>query len=185
LPRDFAVFLGQVIRRPREISAIAPSSATVARAMTQGLEKTTGPIVEIGPGTGVFTKAILERGVAPERLTLLEMNPIFCENLRQKFPGVTVLNRPGQEIADIGLTNIGAVISGVPMLARPQLQRQIVGPALRVMASGGTFVQFTYSPNSPITDQMQAELGVSVEKRATVWANLPPARVFVFRRIQH
>jgi phosphatidylethanolamine/phosphatidyl-N-methylethanolamine N-methyltransferase len=185
MPRDFAVFIGQVIRRPREISAIAPSSATVARAMTQDLEHTTGPIVEIGPGTGVFTKAILERGVAPERLTLMEMNPVFCENLRQKFPGVTVLNRPGEEIADIGLTGISAVISGVPMLARPQLQRMIVGPALRVLAANGTFVQFTYSPNSPITETMQEELGVSVEKRATVWANLPPARVFVFRSIQH
>ena len=185
MPNDFAMFLGQVLKRPREISAIAPSSAMVARAMTQGLEDTTGPIVEIGPGTGVFTKAILDRGVSPERLTLVETNPVFCENLRRKFPGVTVLNRSGEDIAEIGLTNISAVISGVPMLARPQLQRMIVTPALRVMAPDGTFVQFTYSRNSPITDQMRAELGVSVEKRATVWANLPPARVFVFRRIQH
>jgi phosphatidylethanolamine/phosphatidyl-N-methylethanolamine N-methyltransferase len=185
MSRDLALFLGQVLRRPKEISAIAPSSAMVARAMTEGVQHSAGPIVEIGPGTGVFTRAILDRGVAPERLTLMEMNPVFCEDLRRKFPGVTVLNRPGEEIADIGLTNISAVISGVPLLARPHLQRMIVGPALRVMAPNGTFVQFTYSPNSPITDQMRAELGVSVEKRATVWANLPPARVFVFRRIQH
>ncbi|WP_420567767.1 class I SAM-dependent methyltransferase [Thalassovita sp.] len=182
---DFAVFLGQMIRRPTEVVAIAPSSATVARAMTKGLENTTGPIVEIGPGTGSFTKAILDRGVAPERLTLMEMNPVFCQTLREKFPGVTVLNRPAQEIAQIGLTNINTVISGVPVLARPQIQREVVGRALRVMAPGGEFVQITYSPNAPVSDQMQAELGISVEKRATVWANLPPARVFVFRRIQH
>lgn len=185
MPSDFAVFLGQMIRRPTEVVAIAPSSAAVARAMTQGLDQVKGPIVEIGPGTGSFTKAILDRGVAPKRLTLMEMNPVFCETLRQKFPGVTVLNRPAQEIEQIGLTNIGAVISGVPVLARPQIQRDIVGRALRVLAPQGAFVQITYSPGAPISDEMQAELGVSVQKRATVWANLPPARVFVFRSIQH
>jgi len=185
MPNDFAVFLGQMMRRPTQVVAIAPSSAAVARRMTDGLERVKGPIVEIGPGTGSFTRAILDRGIAPERLTLMEMNPVFCETLRQKFPGVTVLNRPAQEIEHIGLTGIGAVISGVPVLARPQIQRNVVGRALRVMAHDGEFVQITYSPGAPIPSEMQAELGVSVEKRATVWANLPPARVFVFRRIQH
>lgn len=185
MPSDFSIFLGQMMRRPTEVVAIAPSSAAVARRMTDGLEQIDGPIVEIGPGTGSFTRAILARGIAPERLTLLEMNPVFCQTLRQKFPGVTVLNRPAQDIEQIGLRDIGAVISGVPVLARPQIQRDVVGRALRVLSPNGLFVQITYSPGAPISEQMQAELGVSVEKRATVWANLPPARVFVFRRIQH
>ena len=185
MPSDFSVFLGQMMRRPTQVVAIAPSSAAVARRMTEGLEQVQGPIVEIGPGTGSFTKAILARGIAPERLTLMEMNPVFCETLRQKFPGVTVLNRPAQHIEHIGLRGIGAVISGVPVLARPQIQRDVMGRALRVMAPGGQFVQITYSPGAPISADMQAELGVSVEKRGTVWANLPPARVFVFRSIQH
>lgn len=185
MPSDFALFLSQMMRHPGEVRALAPSSNAVARRMTEGLEHIQGPIVEIGPGTGSFTRAILARGVTPERLTLMEMNPVFCDMLRQKFPGVTVLNRPAQEIDQIGLTGIGAVISGVPVLARPQLQREVVGHALRVMAPDGEFVQITYTPGVLISDQMQAELGVSVEKRATVWANLPPARVFVFRRMQH
>ena len=182
---DFAVFFGEMMRRPTEVVAIAPSSAAVARRMTEGMDKVKGPIVEIGPGTGSFTKAILAQGVAPERLTLMEMNPRFCETLREKFPGVTVLNRPAQDIELIGLRDIGAVISGVPVLARPQIQRDVVGRAFRVMAPDGIFTQITYSTNAPISDEMQAELGVSAEKRATVWANLPPARVFVFRRMQH
>ena len=182
---DFTVFLGEMMRRPTEVSALAPSSAAVARKMTEGLEEVDGPIVEIGPGTGSFTRAILERGVAPERLTLMEMNPRFCETLREKFPGVRVLNRPAQEIEEIGLTDIGAVISGVPVLARPQIQRDVVGRAFRVMRADGMFVQITYSPNAPIPPEVQAELGVSAVKRGTVWANLPPARVFVFRATQH
>jgi len=185
MPSDFAIFIGEMMRRPTEVVAIAPSSAAVARKMSEGVENIHGPIVEIGPGTGSFTRAILDRGVAPERLTLMEMNPRFCDTLRAKFPGVTVLNRPAQDIEKIGLRGIGAVISGVPVLARPTIQRQVVGRAFNVMAPDGVFVQITYSPGAPISDEMQAELGVRYEKRGTVWANLPPARVFAFHRMQH
>lgn len=182
MPRDLAVFLGEMIRNPDEVRAIAPSSAAVARLMTAGIEKVTGPLVEIGPGTGVFTKAILARGVAPERLTLLELNPRFCDDLRAKFPGVTVLNRSAEEIRDIGLSDIGAVISGVPVLARPELQRAVVGRAFDVMAPDAFFTQITYANSSPVTPAMQAELGLRAIKRGTIWANLPPARVFEYRR---
>ncbi|WP_158968313.1 class I SAM-dependent methyltransferase [Chachezhania sediminis] len=183
MANDFAVFLGEMIRRPTEVVAIAPSSAAVARKMTEGLEATTGPIVEIGPGTGSFTKAILARGVAPERVTLMETNERFCEALRLKFPGVTVLNRPAQEIDQLGLTDISAVISGVPVLARPKIQREVVGTALKVMAKDGFFTQITYSPTPPIAEDMRAELGITCRHRGMVWNNLPPARVFEFRRV--
>lgn len=179
---DFTVFLSEMMRNPREVSAIAPSSAAVARKMTEGVETVTGPIVEIGPGTGSFTKAILDRGVTPDRLILMELNPRFCDDLRQKFPGVTVLNQPAQEIEKIGVRDLGCVISGVPVLARPQIQRDVVGRAFNVMAPDGVFVQITYSPNAPIPTDMQAQMGLTAHKRGTVWANLPPARVFEFRR---
>ncbi|NIZ11381.1 methyltransferase type 12 [Pseudooceanicola sp. HF7] len=182
MPSDFTVFIGQMMRKPKEVSAIAPSSAAVARKMTEGVEMVEGPILEIGPGTGSFTKAILDRGVPPERLILMELNPRFCDALRAKFPGVRVLNRPAQEIEEIGVTNLGCVISGVPVLARPQIQREVVGRAFNVMSPEGVFVQITYSPNAPIPPEVQAEMGIHGERRATVWANLPPARVFEFRR---
>lgn len=185
MPSDFAVFLSEMFRRPGEVVAIAPSSRAVARKMTEGLERVAGPVIEIGPGTGAITRAILARGVAPARLTLFETNPRFCTALRQKFPGVSVLNRPAQDIRDSGLRGVGAVISGVPVLARPQIQREVVGRALDVMAPGGIFVQITYSPAAPISPQMQAELGVRAQRRGVVLANLPPAHVFVFSRTRH
>lgn len=185
MAKDFGVFFGELLRHPAEVVAIAPSSGAVARRMTEGLEQVTGPVVEIGPGTGSFTRAILDRGIAPEQLTLLETNARFCETLRRKFPGVRVLNRPAQEIGEIGLSGIGAVISGVPVLARPRIQRDVVGRAFAVMTQAGFFTQITYSPNAPISPEMQRELGLRAQKRGTVWANLPPARVFVFHRIQH
>jgi len=185
MANDLGLFLGELLRHPAEVSAIMPSSGAVARKMTEGLEDVIGPVVEIGPGTGSFTRAILARGVAPERLVLLEMNARFCDILRARFPGVRVLNRPAQEIGQIGLRDIGAVISGVPVLARPRVQREVIGPAFRLMAPGGFFTQITYSPGAPISADTQRAFGLSVEKLGTVWANLPPARVFRFRRRAH
>lgn len=182
---NISLFLGQMLRRPAQVVAIAPSSAAVARKMTEGLEHTTGPVVEIGPGTGSFTRAILKRGVARERLTLLETNPEFCKALTREFPGVTVLNRPAQEIREIGLSDIGAVISGVPVLARPQIQREVLGRAFDVMSPRGFFTQITYAPNSPVSEEMQVELGIFARHRGIVWNNLPPARVYEFRRQTH
>lgn len=185
MTKDFGLFIGELLRRPAEVVAIAPSSAAVARRMTDGLEGLEGPVVEIGPGTGSFTKAILQRGIAPGQLTLLETNDRFCDALRERFPGVRVLNRPAQDIGEIGLDGIAAVISGVPVLARPQIQREVVGRAFAVMSREGFLTQITYSPNAPISVQMQRELGVSAIDRGTIWANLPPAHVFEFRRRQH
>lgn len=182
MARDFTLFLGEMIRRPGEVGAVAPSSAKTARWMCEGLEKVKGPIVEIGPGTGSFTRAILEHGVAPERLTLLEMGERFCNQLREKFPGVNVLNRPGQDIDKIGLHDIGAVISGVPMLSRPELQRSVLEPSFRVMAPGASFTQFTYSIRTPFGDDLLAELGLTSRKLATVWGNLPPATIYRIER---
>jgi phosphatidylethanolamine/phosphatidyl-N-methylethanolamine N-methyltransferase len=182
MAKDIALFLGEMMRRPAQVVAIAPSSSATAQLITDGVQDVHGPIVEVGPGTGSFTKVILDRGVAPERLTLLEMNPRFCEVLREKFPGVTVLNRPAQDIEKIGLSNVGAVVSGIAILSRPQLQREIVGRALNVMGPNAFFTQFTYATSAPISKEMQQELGIRARKRGTIWANLPPARVYEFRR---
>jgi len=182
---DLRLFFGEMLRHPGEVVALAPSSGAVARRMTEGLATVRGPVVEIGPGTGSFTRAILARGIAPDQLVLLETNARFCDALRARFPGVRVLNRPAQDIADIGLAGIGAVISGVPVLARPTVQRMVVGRAFSVMAPDGHFTQITYSPQAPIAPEMQRALGITVRRRGTVWANLPPARVFVFRRTHH
>jgi len=94
---DLALFRRRLLRNPRQISAIAPSSRALARAMTLGLGPRGGPVVEFGPGTGRFTEAILARGVPPERVTLFELDEEFVDYLRGRFPGVTVHNRPAQD----------------------------------------------------------------------------------------
>ena len=149
---DLALFRRRLLQNPRQISAIAPSSRTLARAMTLGLGPKTGRIVEFGPGTGRFTEAILARGVPPENLTLFELDEEFVPFLRSR-------------------------------LSMPEALRQaIVGAAFDVLAPRGRYVQFTYGSRPPLPPETIAALGLTVNKGHKIWANLPPARVYRFRR---
>jgi phosphatidylethanolamine/phosphatidyl-N-methylethanolamine N-methyltransferase len=180
---DLALFRRRLLKNPRQVSAIAPSSRTLARAMTLGLGPTSGPVVEFGPGTGRFTEAILARGVRPQDLTLFELDEEFVAYLRQKFPGVTVHQRPAQEAARLVPTGVSVVISGLPLLSMPdEVRHGIVGAAFQILAPRGRYVQFTYGNTPPLPPETIAALGLTVNKGHKVWANLPPARVFRFRR---
>lgn len=180
---DTLLFFRQLLSRPKQISAIAPSSRFLARAMAAGL-KPGDRVVEFGPGTGVLTKAILDEGVAPEHLTLFEFNPDFVSHLRSRFPRVTVLNDGAQFAAQHVAKGVSAVISGLPLLSMPlEIREAIVRAAFDILSPGGTYVQFTYGPRPPISDAQIASLGLSVTQTAYVLFNLPPARVLKFHRL--
>jgi phosphatidylethanolamine/phosphatidyl-N-methylethanolamine N-methyltransferase len=180
---DLALFRRRLLQNPRQVSAIAPSSRTLARAMTLGLGPNSGPVVEFGPGTGRFTEAILARGVRPQDLTLFELDEEFVDHLRQKFPGVTVHQAPAQEAARLVAPGVAAVISGLPLLSMPdEVRTGIVAAAFAVLAPRGRYMQFTYGARPPLPPETIAELGLVVNKGHKIWANLPPARVYRFRR---
>lgn len=180
---DLTLFLRQLIRRPQATSALAPSSSFLAAAMTRGLGPDSGRIAEFGPGTGALTRAILGRGVRPADLDLFEMNPVFADHLRGAFPGVTVHTAPAQEISRLCAPGFSTVISGLPLLSIPEpIQKQIFEAAFASLAPGGRFVQFTYGPRPPLVEHLRAALDLAVERGPKVWANLPPARVYVYLR---
>ena len=182
--RGLPVFVGERLKVPGGVAAVAPSSAAMAGRMTPGPETAEGPVVEPGPGTGNITRAVLVRGVAPERLTPMETGARFGEELERRFPGVRVLNRPAQDIARIGLQGAGAVICAVPVLARSNVQREVVGAALRVMRPGGFLDQVNDSPRPPLPPAMRAEPGLEVEHPGVVRANMPPAQGFRCRPVR-
>ena len=177
------MFIGQMLRRPGRIGAVSPSSAALGRTMTRELSPETGDVVELGGGTGKITEAILARGVPEDRLAVFETNPAFADLLRQRFPIAHVLTLDARRIAEAPLTDVGAVISGLPMLAIPgRDQLAILDGAFRLMRPGGVFVQFTYGWRTPIERKVREALGLEWAKSRWVLGNLPPAQVYWFRR---
>ena len=180
---DLSLFLGQFLRRPGEIRAVAPTGRSAAREMARPVTPDMQAVAEIGAGTGTITQAILARGLPPERLELYELNAAFCDRLRQRFPGVRVHNLPAQEMVNVGRGDLDAVVSGVPTLPMPdELQAAIVGAALAMMKPGAPFVQITYGALPPLSGAVRARFGLVHEKSRRIWANLPPAQVYVFRQ---
>lgn len=177
------LFLRQLASRPKQISAIAPSSRRLARAMARDLGPHTGRVVEFGPGTGRLTQGILDAGVKPADLTLFEMSADFTAHLRAGFPGVTVHNTGAQHAAQLVPKGAGAVISGLPLMSMPlDLREAIVRAAFDLLAPDGIYVQFTYGSKAQVPPDLQAKLGLTCRQTAYIWANLPPARVHTFRR---
>lgn len=181
MARELRLFAKQLLENPGDVGAVVPSGRALARSITQGLGPDSGKVLELGPGTGAFTGAILEKGVAPEDLALFEMNTSFCDILRTDYPGVQVINQPAQLMLDHGFKNVGAVVSSLPLLNMPaEVQHNIVSAVFQTLRAGGVMVQFTYGSKPPITEPVRKALNLKWTRRPKVWANLPPARVYIF-----
>lgn len=180
---DTLLFLRRLINNPLQVSAIAPSSVFLARAMSEGITPTTGRVVEFGPGTGKLTDGILATGLPRENLTLIELDPIFVRHLKDRLSGVTVIQAGADTAPDHVAPGVARVVSGLPLLSMPRAVRQaIVGAAFKILAPGGVYVQFTYGQNPALDDAQLAALGLKVTKGKKIWANLPPARVLYYSR---
>lgn len=176
-----ALFLRQLLRGPQAISAVAPSSAALARAMAAPLVPGM-KVAEFGPGTGALTSGILAR-VPARNLTLFEMNADFAAHLAATLPGVTVHSAPAQDIGRLGGHDFDAVVSGLPLLSMPEaLREDIYAAAFAALKPGGFVVQFTYGPRPPLSAEICDRLGLTVATGPRVWRNLPPARVYIYAR---
>src|SRR3546814_804195 len=125
---DAVQFLRAWITDPMHVASITPSSGALAALITSEITPETTPVIELGPGTGVFTRALLKRGVPPGRLLLVERGHDFAEMLRGRFPGVEVLNMDASDLGRVELFGgepVKAVVSGLPFLSMPV--RQVIG----------------------------------------------------------
>lgn len=175
------LFMWQLIRHPKTISAIAPSSKGLARQMASEITANTGRVVEIGAGTGVITREILAAGVKPKDLSIIEMNPKFCVALKKQFPDCNVLEMDAQDLGKLALENVGMVISGLPLLSIPEtVQHNIIKGAFDLMGTGGKYVQFTYGPKPPIAPDVRQANALEWRTLKKIWLNLPPATPYVF-----
>jgi phosphatidylethanolamine/phosphatidyl-N-methylethanolamine N-methyltransferase len=182
---DEVRFLRSWIEKPLHMGAVMPSGRVLARTMAHYVDiKSTGPVVELGPGTGAITNALIEHGVDQKRLVLVEYNPGFCALLRDRYPHARVVQGDAYTLRD-SLRNVlsapaSAVVSGLPLVTKPMLTRlKLIREAFVALAPGAPFVQFTYSVAPPIPKSLP---GVSTEASERIWMNLPPARVWVYRK---
>jgi phosphatidylethanolamine/phosphatidyl-N-methylethanolamine N-methyltransferase len=180
MARDLSLFIKQLIKNPDEVVALAPSSAELAAAMVAHVAADEH-VIELGAGTGKITRAILNRGVAPQNITAYEMNADFVDHLHQEFPGVNIQHAPAQAMMDLPAGSADHVISGLPLLSmKPETQRAIVMAAFHALKPGGGFVQFTYGPKPPINQNLRQVMRLEWTKSERIWNNLPPARVYHF-----
>ena len=162
-----------------------PSGRLLARTMAQYVDPLSDdPVVELGPGTGAITNALIERGVDQKRLVLVEYNPGFCALLRDRYPQAKVVQGDAYRLRDslrqVLAKPASAVVSGLPLVTKPmQTRLRLIRDAFLALAPGAPFVQFTYSVVPPIPKSLP---GVSTEASERVWMNLPPARVWVYRK---
>jgi phosphatidylethanolamine/phosphatidyl-N-methylethanolamine N-methyltransferase len=183
---DSASFLKTLFAAPRLTGAVAPSGRALARAMAGAIGSPRQDlVVELGPGTGPVTQALIETGIAPERLLLVEYDPSFCRMLKQRFEGVRVIQGDAYDLsrtlAPFAGQPIAAVVSSLPLLNQPPPRRTaLIADAFALMGPPGVFVQFTYGLQSPIPREFCADRYSALRGRP-ILLNLPPAFVWTYR----
>lgn len=183
MPTGQTAFFHQFLRRPRQVAALAPSSPSLGEMMARQLPAQARRVAELGPGTGVFTRCMIDCGVPERDLVLFEINALFADDLAIRFPHATLHRLPAQDLARVEQAPFDAVLSGLPLLSMSaDEQAAILGAAFSRLGPDGVFIQFTYGPKSPLRDRVAKGLGLAFTRTRRVWANLPPATVYVFRR---
>jgi phospholipid N-methyltransferase len=188
---DAWTFFRQWLRNPRAMAALSPSSRQLAKLMIDQLPLGSRHIVELGGGTGVITQALLEHGIEPQRLLVVELNEELHQLLHQRFPDVRVVCGDAQELKSIVVNggfaqgeSVDAVVSGLGMLSMSRTtQRAILSGVFAVLGERGRFIQFTYGPASPLSRELLSELGLQGQRVGVAWLNVPPATVYVYTRV--
>ena len=188
LPAKFdheARFLRSWLERPLLTGAVTPSGPVLARMMASYVDPNIpGPVIELGPGTGPVTDALIQRGIEQERLILVEFNPDFCRLLHRRFPRATIVQGDAyairETLGDVLREPAAATVSSLPLFTKPVGTRiALLRETQSLMQPEAPFVQFTYAMVPPIPKN-HGEFRATGSNR--VWLNFPPARVWSYRR---
>ncbi|MEO8957320.1 MAG: hypothetical protein ABI304_00120 [Rudaea sp.] len=183
-------FFRQWLKNPLAVAAFSPSGRQLARQMIAELPHGVRRVIELGGGTGVFTRALIGHGILPADLLVLELNEALYRHLQVRFRGSHVVCGDARKLHELATSDgflaagpADAVISGLGLLSMPRrLQAEILEAGFSTLTPEGRFIQFTYGPKSPVSRELLAELGLSVRRGGFAWWNMPPATVYVFTR---
>ncbi|MDX6805042.1 class I SAM-dependent methyltransferase [Terrihabitans rhizophilus] len=184
--RDEARFIRSWMEKPLIMGSVTPSGRALAQMMARPMDPASeGPILELGPGTGPVTQALVDRGIDEARLVLVEFNTAFVMLLRERFPRANVIQGDAYAVRDVlsGVVDepLAGVVSSLPLLTKPVPQRaRLLKECLELCRPGAPFAQFTYMVAPPIP--LFAAEGAAARGSRVVWRNIPPARVWTYRR---
>lgn len=171
---------------PLRVASITPSSAALARLMVSEIAASTGSVIELGPGTGVFTQALIRQGISEDKLILVEKGAEFAAMLGQRFPRARLLCIDAAEVGDaIGPypMQVGAVVSGLPLLSMPaKTVTALLAGSFAHLREDGCFYQFTYGPRCPVPGKLLEGLGLEATRIGRTLRNIPPAAVYRIAR---
>ncbi|WP_033070281.1 class I SAM-dependent methyltransferase [Thalassospira australica] len=183
---DLLPFFRAWVTDPRKVSAISPSSPALARLITSEVTVQNTPVLELGPGTGVFTRALLDRGLKQHDLTLVEAGPDFSRLLSQRYPNARILQMDACRLGRERLFQSGelaSAISGLPLLSmKPRQIMGILGGSFEYLRDDGAFYQFTYGPRCPVPSAILSRLDLRATRIGTTVRNMPPSSVYKIER---
>jgi len=181
------LFFRSLLSDPRRVGALVPSSPQLSRLIASRVDPLQSSVLEVGAGTGAITRALLRRGLRPERLFIIERDPELSGFLKTHFPRVRICCGEAAHTPRIlsvaGVGPVDTIVSSLPLRNLPQCdQLEIFRAMMSAMTGKGQIIQFTYGPNCPIPSR---RLGLEAECIGRVWMNFPPATVWRFTKRPH
>lgn len=176
------LFYKTLLKYPREVGAILPSSNTLAKKVAAHVPIDLNRyVIELGAGTGVITKALLRRGVPYHRIIIVERSHDFVTILQKKFPSIHVIEGSAVNLTELlrnYLPNIGTIISGLPFRSLTQpVKNAIIKQLETLLQPGSRYIQYSYRIGQGDFDRKPQFKKISEQR---VWRNVPPAKVEVF-----
>jgi phosphatidylethanolamine/phosphatidyl-N-methylethanolamine N-methyltransferase len=180
------LFFRQWLKNPRQLGTLAPISVKLSLlAAKEALQHYTPgtPVVEIGAGTGRLTRALLQCGVQPEDLTVVELDGEMCDFLRKSIPNIKVIEGDANHLSDLIAPEIcekvGVVVSAIPLMyLNEKLRKSLINAAFSVLKQNARIVHVTYNPKSPLSFWGD----VKQRRVAATWFNMPPGFVWQFQQ---
>lgn len=179
---DTLTFFRAWLSDPLRVASVVPSGERLAELITRDIDPAKGPVLELGPGTGVFTRALVGRGVKPQDLTLVELGTEFADMLALRYPEATIIRLDAASLSRMRSTarpRHGAAVSGLPLLSMPRGKvLRILSGTFQMLDPGASLYQFTYGWRCPVPARVMDQIGLRADKVGGTFANFPPAAVY-------
>ena len=177
---NVGMFFRRWLANPLQMGSIVPSSPALCQRVAQQISRAPDEIVlELGAGTGVISRALLDSGVPPDRLVVVEIVPDMAAHLRRVLPGVTVIEGDARALSELLATRwhglVGSVVCGIPLVLLPLAEQRRFIDAIEAVAPGRGFLHYSYCITSPLPWRKHA---LAAKREAWTPLNIPPASVW-------